>query len=84
MCSFLSDESLYPMSGYRAGLPAVESAVTARDETLLYTNNVLHSGVGPASNKAGGENNSEDEGHGLDDRNEDAGHGVVLSNGGVS
>lgn len=83
VCSFL-EESLYPKSGYSAELPAVDLTITARDEALLNTNNVLHPGVGPTSNKAGGENNSEDEGHGLDDRNGDAGHDVVLSNGGVS
>ena len=79
-----SRKSLYPKSGYSAELPAVDLTITARDVALLDPNNVLHPGVGPASNKAGGENNSKDEGHGLDDRNGDAGHDVVLSNGGVS
>ena len=81
---FHLEKSLYPKSGYSAELPAVDLTITARDEALLNTNNVLHSGVRTPTNKAGGENNSEDEGHGLDDRNENAGHDVVLSNGGVS
>lgn len=84
MCSFLVRQSLYPMSGYRAGLPAVESVVTTRDESLLHTKNMLHTAVRSPADKAGGENNTEDEGHGLDGRNENAGHDVVLSNGGVS
>lgn len=64
------------MSGYRAGLPAVESVVTTRDESLLHTKNVLHAAVRTPANKAGSENNTEDEGHGLDGRNENAGHDV--------
>nr|DAS59972.1 MAG TPA: hypothetical protein [Caudoviricetes sp.] len=74
MCAPFSRKSLYPKSGYSAELPAVDLTITARDETLLNTNNVLHPGVGPASNKTGGENNSEDENSALDDRNDDAGH----------
>ena len=73
MCSFL-EESLYPKSGHSAELPAVDLTITARDETLLNTNNVLHPGVRTPADKAGGENNSEDENSALDDRNDDAGH----------
>ena len=69
-----SRKSLYPKSGYRAELPAVDLTITARDEALLNTNNVLHPGVRTPANKAGGENNSEDENSALDDRNDDAGH----------
>ena len=72
------------MSGYRAGLPAVESVVTTRNESLLNRQDVLHTVVGAPADKAGCENNTENEGHGLDGRNENAGHDVVLSNGGVS
>jgi len=64
------------MLGYRAGLPAVESVVTTRDESLLHTKNVLHPAVRTPANKAGSENNTENEGHGLDGRNENAGHDV--------
>lgn len=64
------------MSGYRAGLPAVESVVTTRNESLLNRQDVLHTVVCAPANKAGSENNAEDEGHGLDGRNENAGHDV--------
>ncbi len=74
MRSPFSRKSLYPKSGYSAELPAVDLTITARDETLLNTNNVLHPGVRTPANKAGGENNSEDENSALDDRNDDAGH----------
>ena len=74
MCAPFSRKSLYPKSGYSAELPAVDLTITARDEALLNTNNVLHPGVGTPANKAGGENNSEDENSALDDRNDDAGH----------
>ena len=74
MCAPFSRKSLYPMSGYSAELPAVDLTITARDEALLNTNNVLHTGVRTPANKAGGENNSEDENSALDDRNDDAGH----------
>ena len=74
-CVLLSrGKSLYPKSGYSAELPAVDLTITARDEALLNTNNVLHPGVRTPANKAGGENNSEDENGALDDRNDDAGH----------
>lgn len=77
MCApFYFDKSLYPMSGYRAGLPAVESVVTTRNESLLNRQDVLHTVVCAPANKAGCENNTEDEGHGLDGRNENAGHDV--------
>jgi len=69
-----SRKSLYPKSGYSAELPAVDLTITARDETLLNTNNVLHPAVRTPADKAGGENNSEDENSALDDRNDDAGH----------
>ena len=72
------------MSGYRAGLPAVESVVTTRNESLLNRQDVLHTVICAPADKAGCKNNTEDEGHGLDGRNENAGHDVVLSNGGVS
>lgn len=62
------------MAGYSAELPAVDLTITARDETLLNTNNVLHPGVRTPADKAGGENNSEDENSALDDRNDDASH----------
>ena len=74
MCAPFSRKSLYPKSGYSTELPAVDLTITARDETLLNTNNVLHPAVRTPADKAGGENNSEDEGHGLDDRNGDASH----------
>lgn len=74
MCAPFSRKSLYPKSGYSAELPAVDLTITARDEALLNTNNVLHPGVRTPANKAGGENNSEDENSALDDRNDDAGH----------
>ena len=73
VCSFL-EESLYPKSGYSAELPAVDLTITARDKALLNTNNVLHPAVRTPANKAGGENNSEDENSALDDRNDDASH----------
>lgn len=62
------------MSGYSAELPAVDLTITARDKTLLNTNNVLHPAVRTPADKAGGENNSEDENSALDDRNDDASH----------
>ena len=74
MCAPFSRKSLYPKSGYSAELPAVDLTITARDETLLNTNNVLHPAVRTPADKAGGENNSEDENSALDDRNDDAGH----------
>jgi len=74
MCAPFSRKSLYPKSGYSAELPAVDLTITARDEALLNTNNVLHPGVRTPANKAGGENDSEDENSALDDRNDDAGH----------
>ena len=74
MCAPFSRKSLYPKSGYSAELPAVDLTITARVDALVDPNNVLHPRVGPASNKSGGENNSENEGHGLEDRNGDAGH----------
>ena len=74
MCAPFSRKSLYPKSGYSAELPAVDLTITARDKTLLNTNNVLHPGVRAPANKAGCENNSEDENSALDDRNDDAGH----------
>lgn len=64
------------MSGYRAGLPAVESVVTTRNKSLLNRQDVLHTVVCAPADKAGSENNTEDEGHGLDGRNENAGHDV--------
>ena len=64
------------MSGYRAGLPAVESVVTTRNESLLNRQDVLHTVVCTPANKAGCENNTENEGHSLDGRNENAGHDV--------
>ena len=64
------------MSGYRAGLPAVESVVTMRNESLLNRQDVLHTVVGTPADKAGCENNAEDEGYGLDGRNENSGHDV--------
>ena len=74
MCAPFSRKSLYPKSGYSAELPAVDLTITARDETLLNTNNVLHPGVRTPADKAGGENNSEDENSALDDRNDYASH----------
>ena len=74
MCAPFSRKSLYPKSGYSAELPAVDLTITARDETLLNTNNVLHPAVRTPANKAGGENDSEDENSALDDRNDDASH----------
>ena len=78
MC-LLSSQAKKPITQVRVIgwlLPAVESAVTARDKTLLHTENVLHTAVRASANKAGCENNTEDEGHGLDGRNEDASHDV--------
>lgn len=74
MCAPFSRKSLYPKSGYSAELPAVDLTITARNEALLNTNNVLHPAVRTSADKAGGENNSEDENSALDDRNDDAGH----------
>ena len=65
-------------------LPAIESAVTSCNVTLLQTDNMLHPGICTASNKAGCENNSEDEEQVPDSSNGEADHECVLSNGGVS
>jgi hypothetical protein len=49
------------MVGYRAGLPAIESALTSVNVALLYRQHVLHPIVSAIADKARGENNTEEE-----------------------
>ena len=51
-----SRKAYTPSRGIVLKLPAVDLTITARDEALLNTNNVLHPGVRTPANKAGGEN----------------------------
>ena len=62
------------MIAHRRNPIAVTTSLAKKVMDVSHTNNVLHPGVRTPANKAGGENNSEDENSALDDRNDDAGH----------